>query len=185
MVSIDPACGTSSLFSCAGSKSPTVTSRSSSGFHPLRAPDHHRPSKVALGNIVQALVASCRGIANGTSGNARHITSANTSAEGTSASSALSSAESAHVTCATAAPVSSASACLCISGYIRLPARSFGSSGITVSAYCRHGRNKKLRARQTICVPGRPPKKPPSDIPPGRTSGRSRNFYRIVRRRPN
>src|ERR1700694_4075509 len=56
MVSIDPACGTSSAFSCAGSKSPTVTSRSSSGFHPLRAPDHHRPSKVALGNIVQALV---------------------------------------------------------------------------------------------------------------------------------
>src|ERR1700676_5496656 len=56
MVSIDPACGTSSAFSCAGSKSPTVTSRSSSGSHPLRAPDHHRPTKLALGNIVQALV---------------------------------------------------------------------------------------------------------------------------------
>src|ERR1035437_2459303 len=56
MVSIDPACGTSSAFSCAGSKSTTVTSRSSSGSHLLRAPDHHRPTKVALGNIVQALV---------------------------------------------------------------------------------------------------------------------------------
>src|SRR5450759_5488757 len=56
MVSIDPACGTSSAFSCAGSKSTTVTSRSFSGSHLLRAPDHHRPTKVALGNIVQALV---------------------------------------------------------------------------------------------------------------------------------
>src|SRR5471032_1993371 len=56
MVSIDPACGTSSAFSCAGSKSTTVTSRSSSGSHLLRAPDHHRPMKLALGNIVQALV---------------------------------------------------------------------------------------------------------------------------------
>src|ERR1700688_929494 len=56
MVSIDPACGTSSAFSCAGSKSTMVTSRSSSGSHLLKAPDHHRPTKVALGNIVQALV---------------------------------------------------------------------------------------------------------------------------------
>src|ERR1035438_3143534 len=56
MISIDPACGTSSAFSCAGSKSTTVTSRSSSGSHLLRAPDHHRPTKLALGNIVQALV---------------------------------------------------------------------------------------------------------------------------------
>src|SRR5580765_7092898 len=56
MVSIDPACGMSSAFSCAGSKSTTVTSRSSSGSPLLRAPDHHRPTKVALGNIVQALV---------------------------------------------------------------------------------------------------------------------------------
>src|SRR6266705_3680266 len=56
MVSIDPACGTSSAFSCAGSKSTTVTSRWSSGSHLLRAPDHHRPTKVALGNIVQASV---------------------------------------------------------------------------------------------------------------------------------
>jgi transposase len=38
------------------SKSTTVTSRSSSGSHLLRAPDHHGPTKVALGNIVQALV---------------------------------------------------------------------------------------------------------------------------------
>src|SRR5450759_2189872 len=56
MVSIDPSCGMSSAFSCAGSKSTTVTSRSFSGSHLLRAPDHHRPTKVALGNIVQALV---------------------------------------------------------------------------------------------------------------------------------
>jgi hypothetical protein len=64
-------------------------------------------------------IASSRNMGAGTSRNARHVTIAKTSdansAEVTHASSAVSSAETAHVTYpAAAAPVSAASACLCI-----------------------------------------------------------------------